>query len=311
MNISSVFGQMTALESITMEDGLSQGMVFDIAKDQDGFMWFATKNGLNRYDGYNFKVFNNTPYDSTSLPFSSIHKLLVDSQNRLWVNSSFLYDRNLEIFYNINKKIKGLIEDKDGNLWCFIDKTIYQLKVLESKNKEAPLFQLETKATLTATIYVLKGLSDGTILVGTREDGLFKLNIKTIQVSSLFRNIRAVQNIIEYPKGTIWISGKKFYRIQNETLDTITLMLNQQVYDFGEKKIRLNSTTEKIWFQGGSRRIMYEIDPFQSKTAYDLDKVEKIVLEDTKLYPINFYFEENRALWIGTNGYGIRKISLQ
>ncbi len=59
--------QSPSLESISIEQGLSQGFVPSITQDDDGFLWFATKNGLNRYDGYQFKVFQNDPYNSPSL----------------------------------------------------------------------------------------------------------------------------------------------------------------------------------------------------------------------------------------------------
>lgn len=55
--------QSLCLESLTIEHGLSQGMIFDILQTKDGFLWIATKDGLNRYDGYNFKVFTNDAFD--------------------------------------------------------------------------------------------------------------------------------------------------------------------------------------------------------------------------------------------------------
>ncbi len=59
--------QSTPYESISTAEGLSQGMVFDILQDKEGFIWVATKNGLNRYDGYSFKVFTNDPYNLPQL----------------------------------------------------------------------------------------------------------------------------------------------------------------------------------------------------------------------------------------------------
>ncbi len=54
-------------ETISTAQGLSQGMVFDILQDQEGLIWVATKNGLNRYDGYSFRIFTNDPYNVHSL----------------------------------------------------------------------------------------------------------------------------------------------------------------------------------------------------------------------------------------------------
>ena len=54
-------------DRLSTRDGLSQNRVFDITQDQNGFIWIGTEDGLNRYDGYNFKVFKNIPGDTTSL----------------------------------------------------------------------------------------------------------------------------------------------------------------------------------------------------------------------------------------------------
>jgi ligand-binding sensor domain-containing protein len=48
-------------ETISTEDGLSQGLINDMLQDKEGFIWVATKGGLNRYDGYTFKVFTTDP----------------------------------------------------------------------------------------------------------------------------------------------------------------------------------------------------------------------------------------------------------
>ncbi|MCX6269169.1 MAG: ATP-binding protein [Bacteroidetes bacterium] len=65
-------GQDALWKSISAEQGLSQGFVPSIAQDDDGFLWIATKNGLNRYDGYQFKVYHSLPFDSLSLNSNDI-----------------------------------------------------------------------------------------------------------------------------------------------------------------------------------------------------------------------------------------------
>lgn len=55
------------LERITVVEGLSQGYISDILQDQDGFIWFGTRNGLNRYDGREFKVFTHNLFDPYSI----------------------------------------------------------------------------------------------------------------------------------------------------------------------------------------------------------------------------------------------------
>lgn len=64
--------QSLTLESLSIEQGLSQGFVSDICQDRDGFLWFGTKSGLNRYDGYRFQVFKNDAYDPFSISNNEI-----------------------------------------------------------------------------------------------------------------------------------------------------------------------------------------------------------------------------------------------
>jgi ligand-binding sensor domain-containing protein len=58
-------------QELTISDGLSQGMIFDLAQDKQGFIWVATKDGLNRYDGHNFTVFTHEPHNACLIPVAS------------------------------------------------------------------------------------------------------------------------------------------------------------------------------------------------------------------------------------------------
>src|SRR5258706_3033362 len=90
---------------ISTAQGLSQGMVFDILQDKEGFIWVATKNGLNRYDGYSFKVFTNDPYNSHTLSSNTIVKLFEDSKGRIWAGTENaginIYNKKNGKFYRI------------------------------------------------------------------------------------------------------------------------------------------------------------------------------------------------------------------
>ena len=74
-------------DHITINDGLSSDRVFANLQDSRGFMWFGTMEGLNRYDGYKFKVFRNNPHDSTSISHNYILSLFEDEQGILWVGT--------------------------------------------------------------------------------------------------------------------------------------------------------------------------------------------------------------------------------
>ncbi|MDN5215482.1 two-component regulator propeller domain-containing protein [Fulvivirgaceae bacterium BMA12] len=72
---------------LDIEDGLSNNQVNTIIKDRSGFMWFGTMSGLNRFDGYDFKVFRHVAGDSTSLSDSYIEDMLEDRLGRLWIRT--------------------------------------------------------------------------------------------------------------------------------------------------------------------------------------------------------------------------------
>ena len=68
-------------------DGLPATTVPALARDQDGFLWAATWDGLARYDGAGFRVWRHDPDDPASLPGNVVQVLYVDSRNRIWVAS--------------------------------------------------------------------------------------------------------------------------------------------------------------------------------------------------------------------------------
>ena len=71
----------------TIEDGLSQGTIVSIYQDSRGFMWFGTQDGLNRFDGYQFKIYKNNPTDSTSISHNWVWSMAEDSAGYIWLGT--------------------------------------------------------------------------------------------------------------------------------------------------------------------------------------------------------------------------------
>lgn len=74
--------------NLNLKDGLSQISVIKILQDSKGFMWFATRNGLNRYDGSEFIVYKHVPGDSLTLSDNNIISLVEDKNRNLWVGTA-------------------------------------------------------------------------------------------------------------------------------------------------------------------------------------------------------------------------------
>ena len=115
-----LWAQYMRFNQRTLDDGLSQTTVYAIVQDQQGFMWFATQDGLNKYDGREFKIFNEQFEDVTRPTFSKLGKVWVDRTDRLWIiaNSGILKRFNSETSaFEIVESIQdaSLLYDHDAN----------------------------------------------------------------------------------------------------------------------------------------------------------------------------------------------------
>ena len=111
-----------------VEHGLSDNMVTACIQDDDGFVWIGTRDGLNRFDGYSFKVFRHDPEVSSTLGSNWITSLNCDQTGNLWVGTLaglFRYDKERESFHHLsltaNKRISLFQFDQQNRLWLLMD----------------------------------------------------------------------------------------------------------------------------------------------------------------------------------------------
>lgn len=123
--------QSIRFDHLTLAEGLSQSTVLAITQDAQGFMWFGTREGLNRYDARNIKVFRNDPRDPNSLSDNFVYCLMSDSRGRLWVGTRTglnLFDPQTGGFRKFfadaatpgslsDNTVTCIIEDQNANIW--------------------------------------------------------------------------------------------------------------------------------------------------------------------------------------------------
>lgn len=117
-------------------------------QDRYGFMWFATLDGLNRYDGYQFVVYRHDPKDKTSITHSYVQTLFEDSKGRLWIGTVSggldLFDRETETFLHIKPQqgnanslspgsVKSIVEDARGNIWVHVSDKVDKITINEKE----------------------------------------------------------------------------------------------------------------------------------------------------------------------------------
>lgn len=120
-----------SMERLTTEQGLSQSIVYSMFQDRQGFLWFGTRDGINRYDGYGFTVFRHEPFDSSSIPWTSAAAFGEDRDGNIWLGSrhgagrldrhSFRFTSFIHSDSNprslSNNDVRCIASDRAGNVW--------------------------------------------------------------------------------------------------------------------------------------------------------------------------------------------------
>ncbi len=185
------------LPGFTIGDGLSNNFVTVVFQDSYGFLWIGTADGLNRYDGYEFKTFRHNPSDEHSISGNHIQAIVQDNQNNLWVgtrnNGLSMLDYSTGKFSSFladefpgslaENSIYGLLVDKEGSLWVKSQTYLSLVKgnppYFENHGHFNNVFNVKE-----AYKYPVCFESDTTILVGTK-DGLNRFNLETKHFSRI------------------------------------------------------------------------------------------------------------------------------
>lgn len=184
-----------------VEDGLSHNSVWTVMQDKRGFMWFGTVDGLNKFDGINFKVYKKQQEDSLSIGNNFIHCLKEDSHGHFLVGTKqglYLFDQDYETFSHVNlsgktreeddTSINYIMEDPDGNIWlgCYgqgifvLDKN---LKVIKHYINDG-----DSNDITSNYIWCIVQDYSGVIWIGTDGGGLVRLDSKEEKFTSIMNN---------------------------------------------------------------------------------------------------------------------------
>lgn len=183
----TVFAQEFAprFRRFTTDQGLSQSHVSAILKGRRGFMWFATEDGLNRFDGYKYTHYKHDAANPASIHDSFVLSLLEDEKGYMWVGTSTgldRYDRDTDSFVHFphprrNLAINTIFRDSRNRLWLGTDRGLYLFDRSRGTYQLFTYTGMDVRAGSEFVTSITEG--KGYVLwVGT-EKGLFKLDVKT------------------------------------------------------------------------------------------------------------------------------------
>jgi signal transduction histidine kinase/ligand-binding sensor domain-containing protein/DNA-binding response OmpR family regulator len=315
-------------DNISIEKGLSSQFVNAIAQDNDGFLWFGTGDGLNRYDGYTFKVFKHIPNDNSSISSSNVNCLLRTKDNTLWIGTekglnkynpanqkfSIILPENDVLKELANQRIRSLFEDSHQNLWIGTQNGLYKYK---SNIFELYAFKDLQKNAELNIIRCIHEDNTGILWIGTF-DGLFKLNpvskkythFKTRKIAPQELPNNLIISIYENKNNNdfLWVGTESGLCKFNKTNG------NFETYQSEDKNTGLSNSTIKCIFPVSTDYLLlgtdYGLNYFnvntKKATPFIHNKFDNLSIADNVI--ISIFKDSSGIVWIGTNN-GITKLN--
>ncbi|RRB04679.1 hybrid sensor histidine kinase/response regulator transcription factor [Larkinella rosea] len=213
-----------------VDDGLSQSSVYAIAQDNHGFMWFGTRDGLNRYDSRRVAVYKNQTGNPQSLASNTVNSLLRDKRGRLWVGTTrglALFRPETDDFQRFSfgnsqdSTIISLAEDSRGHIWVGTLHGLYRLRTEKpywfERLAELTQNRLDLKNQHVRTLYedrernLWVGTTGGLVQLRPMPSGKFQLTPYFLEpADSKFHNaFNGINAIAEDRAGRLWLGTER------------------------------------------------------------------------------------------------------
>ncbi|MBE9562112.1 MAG: response regulator, partial [Proteobacteria bacterium] len=311
------------------KDGLSQSTVYTILQDSQGFMWFGTQDGLNKYDGYKFTHYKHIPNDPKSLSGNFITFIYEDTANNLWIGINdggiAKYNRQQDNFTHYRHDpqnpnslssdgVLSIYEDTTGSLWI----TTYDAGLNHFDGKQFIHYRHDPNnpySLSSDTLWRVQADATGLLWVGTDANGLNSLDYKANYVTRYQHDPNnpnslssdSITAIHLDHQGNLWIGtidaglnqfkDNQFIRYINDPNNPNSLN-NDTIWAIYED----NANNLWIATDGGLDQYL----PAQNKFIHHIkDSNNPNSLSSN--YVMSIYQDRAKALWIGTDGGGLNK----
>jgi signal transduction histidine kinase/ligand-binding sensor domain-containing protein/DNA-binding response OmpR family regulator len=309
------------------KNGLTSNSVNAILKDKNGFMWFGTEDGLNRFDGQNFTAYHHRDIDSTSIGRGPVIAMTQDETGNIWLATNLtlsVYNLNVDSFINFDFSKYGwiisLYADHSGKIWVGTYEGLY---IFDPVSKIVKAFKADTQNRYKLNSNIIRCIFEDThhnIWVGTdnglhlynRDKELFTRFISDANRADAISN-NQIFSFAEDKKGKIWIgtnrgglnvmSNRKdsFISYKSDANDVNTLSSNHISKVIFDKD-------EQLWVGTGSN-----LDVFNPKTG-KVVRVKSSLVEQSGFAPSidersvrDIYIDDAGIYWIAIHQGGVNK----
>jgi len=320
---------------LNINDGLSQSSVTCILQDTSGFMWFGTQDGLNRFDGYNFKIFKNISSDSTSLTENFIFSIYEDQSGILYIETQsgtfHKYNSRLESFQIVNKDninlngakvntVGAFLKESSGVVWTGGLGRGTGLNRLDTNTGKSTLYKHDPSDPNSLSddkVYSVLRDRSGNLWVATYNglDRLDETTGKFIHYRNDPNNLNNLSDnwvwpLFEDSRGFLWIGTVRgglnrfdpktntFIHFKNDPNDPTSINDNF-VFSIYEDRSGL------IWIGTNLNGINYFNPSTQAFEHYKHNPDNKNSLSDDVVFSL--LVDRNGNYWIGTKSGGLNK----
>jgi ligand-binding sensor domain-containing protein/DNA-binding CsgD family transcriptional regulator len=313
--------QPLPFDHITINEGLSNNTVYSIVQDLDGFMWCGTRDGLNRYDGYEFKVYKSDAADGSSLPSDIVQSLYVHGNGDLWIGlrrggiavlgrETQMFELDPVVIDSVQDlsevAIQSFFEDSYGDIWVgTAGLGVLQLDSTGNTRLQLASFLTDpSRRLLTNHCFSFAEDIGGNIWIGTDGDAVHVFDRDRATVESV-RN-RDGESMYSYRKSLL-IQGDTLY-IGTEGNGVFMLDIKSRSF-WGHllpgllvRDVNLVRDDELFISTDGAGLYVYHTD-IDSLVNYRFSSSSKNSLNTNALYDI--YTDRDSNVWIGTFNGGL------
>lgn len=316
-------------DQYTVKDGLSHNTVNCIVQDSLSYMWFGTMDGLNRFDGYQFKVFKSLPNNNNSLCHNLVKSICIDNDGGMWIGTArglsyldietnkftnYYADDASELSYN---NIEMVFCDSKGTLWVAT-----MGGGLNKFNKDTRKFthykaDKGKKGSLSNNnVHWVFEDKEGVIWVGTEGGGLNRLNSKSNEFDYFqfepqdgnYQALSCVRSIQQDYKGNIWVGtwgGGTAYLDTKEEQFRYFRQSKHSGKGVSDNRVIsiLSAKNSQIWFgteDGGLNKFLFEEETFEQ---FKMDQLSPFGLKSNNIRTI--YEDKSNRIWLGSLGGGV------